>query len=70
MPAVPPNAWPPRWPHCPRPRLRRLRLLLTEKLVRSGEGGRGTPYAYTLTQKGRADVASCQLKVEADARGE
>lgn len=37
------------------------------KLVRSGEGGRGTPFAYTATAKGQGAVAEARQKLQADA---
>lgn len=37
------------------------------KLVRSGEGGRGTPFAYTATAKGQEAVAEARQKLQADA---
>lgn len=39
----------------------------TGKLVRSGEGGRGTPFAYTATVKGQGAVAEARQKLQADA---
>ncbi|GAB4821795.1 hypothetical protein N2152v2_008841 [Parachlorella kessleri] len=45
-----------------------LRLLREdERLVRQGEGGRGTPFSYTATDKGRAEILACRQKLEADA---
>lgn len=36
-------------------------------LVRSGEGGRGTPFSYTSTAKGRGGVADALRKLAEDA---
>ena len=39
----------------------------TGKVVRGGGGGRGTPFNYLPTAKGRATVGEARQKLEADA---
>ena len=36
------------------------------KVVRKGEGGRGTPFSWSATAKGRNSVAEARAKLEAD----
>ena len=36
-------------------------------LVRRGGGGRGTPFAYTATAKGRGGIEEARQKLDADA---